>query len=164
LILNNVINMSLSAAAEAAKQSVVKSENTMTDYDKWLEQLYNCKHLTEAQVASLCLSAREILIQETNVQPVRCPVTVTGDIHGQFYDLMELFRIGGKPPDTNYVFMGDYVDRGYYSVECISILVTLKVRYKDRIHMTRGNHESRSITQVYGFYDECLRKYGNANV
>ena len=72
--------------------------------------------------------AKEILTKESNGQEVKCPVTVCGDVHGQFHDLMELFRIGGKSPDTNYLFMGDYVDRGYYSVETVTLLVTLKVR------------------------------------
>ena len=112
----------------------------------------------------LCDKAREVLSNESNVQPVSCPVTVIGDVHGQFHDLMELFRIGGRPPETNFLMMGDYVDRGYYSVETVTLVMTLKVRYRDRVHLLRGNHESRQITQVYGFYDECLRKYGNANV
>ena len=77
-----------------------------------------------------CLQAKEILAKESNVQEVKCPVTVCGDVHGQFHDLMELFSIGGKAPDTNYLFMGDYVDRGYYSVETVTLLVALKVFIK----------------------------------
>jgi len=132
--------------------------------DRQIAQLNEYKPIPENEVKNLCDKAKEILQNEVNVQPVKCPVTICGDVHGQFHDLMELFKIGGRSPDTNYLFMGDYVDRGYYSVETVTLLVCLKVRFKDRITILRGNHESRQITQVYGFYDECLRKYGNANV
>jgi len=118
--------------------------------------------MTDCFIIFFPLQAKEILSKESNVQEVKCPVTVCGDVHGQFHDLMELFRIGGKSPDTNYLFMGDYVDRGYYSVETVTLLVALKVRYRERITILRGNHESRQITQVYGFYDECIRKFGSA--
>ncbi|GMH46750.1 hypothetical protein TrRE_jg3729, partial [Triparma retinervis] len=110
--------------------------------------------LTEAEVKDLCEHAKQILHKEKNVAEVPCPVTICGDIHGQYYDLQELFRIGGECPDSNYLFMGDYVDRGYYSLETVTLLVALKVRYPTRICILRGNHESRQITQVYGFYDE----------
>ena len=86
------------------------------------------------------------------------------DLAGQFYDLMELFRVAGALPATNYLFLGDYVDRGYFSLECISLMMSYKVRYPNRVKMIRGNHEARQITQVYGFYDECLRKYGTPDV
>lgn len=139
-------------------------DKTVLEVDGWLEKLFNHQDLSEAEAKALTDKAREVLVGENNVQSVRCPVTICGDVHGQYYDLLELFRIGGKPPETNYLFMGDYVDRGYHSVKTVSLLMALKVRYKDRITLTRGNHESRQITQVYGFYDECLRIYGNANV
>eukprot|EP01084_Bolivina_argentea_P098869 177735_1 len=144
--------------------TVEPNTQCFTNADTWIECLSAGKQLAEADVVRLCEKAREMLLEESNVQPVPCPVTVCGDIHGQFYDLMELFLIGGKVPDTNYLFMGDYVDRGYYSVETVSLLLALKVRYPDRVYILRGNHESRQITQVYGFYDECIRKYGDASV
>merc|ERR1711935_1103114 len=135
-----------------------------SDLDRQIEQLKRCEYIKEAEVKSLCAKAREILVEESNVQRVDAPVTICGDIHGQFYDLKELFKVGGSVPDTNYLFMGDFVDRGFYSVETFLLLLALKVRYPDRITLIRGNHESRQITQVYGFYDECLRKYGSITV
>ena len=129
-----------------------------------IAQLRACRPIPEPQVRELCYKARELLIEEGNVVSVDAPVTICGDIHGQFHDLMELFRVGGDVPDTNYLFMGDFVDRGFYSLESFLLLLCLKVRYPDRITLIRGNHESRQITTVYGFYDECIRKYGSANV
>lgn len=79
----------------------------------------------------------------------------------QYYDLLEIFKIGGWCPDSNYLFLGDFVDRGHFSVETISLLACLKLRYPQRITLLRGNHESRSVTQVYGFYSECTKKYGS---
>jgi serine/threonine-protein phosphatase 2A catalytic subunit len=144
--------------------SLVLSLTEIETLERQLDVLMEGKPLPENEIKIICEKAKEILAEESNVQSVKCPVTVCGDIHGQFHDLMELFKIGGYIPDINYLFMGDYVDRGYYSVECVTLLVCLKVRFKDRITITRGNHESRQITQVYGFYDECMRKYGSANV
>jgi len=131
--------------------------------DQWLETLKKCKHLPEQDLKQLCELVKELLLEESNVQPVSAPVTICGDIHGQFYDLLELFRVGGEIPETNYIFMGDYVDRGYYSLETFSYFLALKAKYPNKITLLRGNHESRQITQVYGFYDECQQKYGNAN-
>ena len=111
--------------------------------------------ISEIEVKEICekvniisLQAKEILSKESNIQAVSAPVTICGDIHGQFHDLLELFKIGGKCPDTNYLFTGDYVDRGYYSFETVTLLLCYKIRYPTRIFLTRGNHESRQITQV----------------
>ena len=78
--------------------------------------------------------------------------------------MLQLFEVGGTCPDTNYLFLGDFVDRGYFSLETILLILSLKLRYPDRLSIIRGNHESRQITQVYGFYEECLRKYKNSEV
>ncbi|KAF2869899.1 Metallo-dependent phosphatase-like protein [Massariosphaeria phaeospora] len=229
--------------------------------DEWLEQAKQCRYLPEADMKRLCEIVKECLMEESNIQPVRTPVTVCGDIHGQFYDLLELFRVAGgmpgkvpvapistaalpatisaadiEPPSTitdpkakrkmkrrfqrdanytgpvspnedeeeeeeeeeeergrsrsiarrssteedptavsrrdvlcfdgqqNYIFLGDFVDRGYFSLETFTLLMCLKAKFPDRVTLVRGNHESRQITQVYGFYEECQTKYGNASV
>lgn len=136
----------------------------MPNIDEWITRAEKCINLSEEEMKILCDLVRDILIEESNVQIVSAPVTICGDIHGQFYDLLELFRVGFPIPQTRYIFMGDYVDRGYHSLETFTLLMLYKVRYPDRIVLLRGNHECRQITQVYGFYDECQKKYGNANV
>lgn len=154
-----------SGIADHKSSKPLELNNTnINQLDQWIEHLSKCEPLSEDDVARLCKMAVDVLQFEENVKPINVPVTICGDVHGQFHDLLELFKIGGPCPDTNYLFMGDYVDRGYYSVETVSYLVAMKVRYPHRITILRGNHESRQITQVYGFYDECLRKYGSANV
>ena len=131
--------------------------------DKYIQNLKDGQCLPERDLRLVCEKVKEILIEESNVQPVSSPVTVCGDIHGQFYDLLELFRQGGEIPNTNYIFIGDFVDRGYNSVETFELLLCFKLKYPGNITLLRGNHESRQITLVYGFFDEIVRKYGNAN-
>lgn len=261
--------------------------------DEWLAQARLCRYLPEADMKRLCEIVKECLMEESNIVPVEAPVTVCGDIHGQFYDLLELFTVaGGMPGDQaaaearresdpadaqsamakspnrvgaisaadiepptqisdpkvkrkmkrrfqrdsaytssasndgsegggddemdirgrvrsrsigeqgedeeyeeedsedggfgisssganrskstaktdyangkqNFIFLGDFVDRGYFSLETFTLLMCLKAKYPDKITLVRGNHESRQITQVYGFYEECQQKYGNASV
>ena len=131
--------------------------------DKWLEDLKELKCLSEEDLKQLCEKAKEIFIEESNVQNVSAPVIICGDIHGQIYDLIELFKKGGEIPNSRYIFMGDYVDRGYNGVEVLELLLALKVKYPEHITLLRGNHESRQICFAYGFYEEITRKYGNAN-
>ncbi|EDV91267.1 GH14979 [Drosophila grimshawi] len=122
--------------------------------DKWIEMVQKCQYLPENELRKLCEMISDILLEESNVQPVSTTVTVCGGIHGQFYDLRNLFSTGGDVPNTNYIFMGDFVDRGYYSLETFTLLMALKARYPSRITLLRGNHETRQITKV---------KYGNSN-
>ena len=144
--------------------------------DGHIKLLKECKYITgENEVKLLCDKAKELLIKENNVVLLNAPLTVSidlktlflqvcGDIHGQFYDLRELFKKGGDIENNCYLFLGDFVDRGYHSVETFLLLLCYKIRYPEKITLLRGNHESRQITQVYGFYDESLRKYKSTKV
>ena len=146
------------------KNNITNSKTYRKNLEEYIDILLKGEILKENEVKEVCEKAKEIFTKESNVVQVRVPITVCGDIHGQFQDLLELFKLGGNCPNTNYLFMGDYVDRGFQSVETISLLLCYKIRYPTRIYLTRGNHETRKVTQAYGFYDEVSRKYGNLNV
>jgi serine/threonine-protein phosphatase PP1 catalytic subunit len=103
-------------------------------------------------------SAR-VLAADPIVLSVDAPVRVIGDLHGQFYDLLALLRLGGMPPSTAYLFLGDYVDRGQNSIETIAYLLALKMKYPQHIWLLRGNHETRDLGAMYGFLDECKERY-----
>ena len=131
--------------------------------DKWYSQLQEGKILPELDLKELCSKVKEILIEESNIIITSAPVIICGDLHGQFYDLLELFKTsGGPPPDQKFIFLGDYIDRGSNSLETMELLICLKCLYPDKTILIRGNHESRNISFVYGFYDEINRKYGNS--
>ncbi|KAE8301781.1 Serine/threonine-protein phosphatase [Giardia duodenalis] len=139
----------------------------MPDFASYLERCLNREILPEADVLALLWRAMELLSEEPTVIPISSApsLNVCGDVHGQFYDVRYMFEFGGKIVDgARYLFLGDYVDRGYYSLETITLLLCLKVNYPARIYLLRGNHECRAVTQTYGFYDEAYRKYGHAGV
>lgn len=110
------------------------------------------------EIQLICYHAREIFMNQPSLLKLQAPIKVVGDVHGQFTDLLRILKLSGVPPDTNYLFLGDYVDRGKQSLETILLLLCYKIKYKDNFFMLRGNHESANVTKMYGFYDECKRR------
>lgn len=132
--------------------------------DECEQKLRRGELLEVKEIEDICSRAIEIFITEPNIQNIPAPAKVCGDIHGQFYDLLNIFRIHGTPKNSRFVFLGDYVDRGFHSLECILILLIYKIKHPENVVLLRGNHENFKICKFYGFYDEVLLKYKNANV
>ena len=152
-VLDNIIQK-LHPIIETRKSHFEKDESP-----KELNPITQNNQLTEEEIKILCTKSLEIFMEEPVLLDISAPVNICGDTHGQYNDLLRLFEFGGRPPKTNYLFLGDYVDRGKNSVETMGLLLAYKIKYPNNIFLLRGNHESELINHVYGFYDECRRRY-----
>ncbi|WVQ89142.1 serine/threonine-protein phosphatase PP-Z [Cryptococcus gattii] len=114
--------------------------------------------LKNAEIVSVCAAAREVFLSQPTLIELSPPVKIVGDVHGQYADLLRMFEMCGFPPAANYLFLGDYVDRGKQSLETILLLLCYKIKYPENFFLLRGNHECANVTRVYGFYDECKRR------
>ena len=131
-------------------------------------------HLDEVNLVRLLRRLQAILIQEDNVVYLQSPIYIVGDIHGQLFDLFQLFETCKRNEGTEklddllknkrFLFMGDYVDRGYQSMETFAFLAFLKVKYPENVYLLRGNHECRQVNQMYGFFSDCQLSYGNSGI
>ncbi|ONK63337.1 uncharacterized protein A4U43_C07F14010 [Asparagus officinalis] len=134
-----------------------------TDVDDIIKRLVEGKgkqvQLSESEIRHLCVASKRVFLSQPNLLHVQAPVKVCGDLHGQYIDLLRIFERGGFPPNAKYLFLGDYVDRGKRSLETICLLLAYKIKYPDKLFLLRGNHEDAKINRVYGFYDECKRRF-----
>jgi diadenosine tetraphosphatase ApaH/serine/threonine PP2A family protein phosphatase len=134
------------------------------EIDRALGDLENGKEVPEPVVIQSLTKVKEYFFQENNLLEISAPVTICGDIHGQFPDLLQLFAVAGGPFTQTFLFMGDYVDRGEYSLRTLVYLVLLKLKSPNRIFMLRGNDECRVISRTYGFYQEILARFGHLGI
>ncbi|CAI4059280.1 salt homeostasis regulator SKDI_04G6400 [Saccharomyces kudriavzevii IFO 1802] len=114
--------------------------------------------LKNSEIIQICHKARELFLTQPALLELSPSVKIVGDVHGQYADLLRLFTKCGFPPMANYLFLGDYVDRGKQSLETILLLLCYKIKYPENFFLLRGNHECANVTRVYGFYDECKRR------
>ena len=138
--------------------------NVEKDLELILEKLLSVKgmrpgknvDLREEEINFLIANAMPIISSQSMLLELESPINVCGDIHGQYYDLLRIFDHCGYPDEENYLFLGDYVDRGKQSLETVCLLMAYKIKYPKKIYLLRGNHESSVTNRIYGFYDECI--------
>ena len=114
--------------------------------------------LKNAEIHAICQASRELFLTQPALLELAPPVKIVGDVHGQYTDLIRMFEMCGFPPNSNFLFLGDYVDRGKQSLETILLLLCYKLKFPENFFLLRGNHECANVTRVYGFYDECKRR------
>lgn len=134
-------------------------KNGLPDWKLLRDHLKKEGKLEKADILELIKQFQNTVKNEPVMLKLQDPVTVVGDIHGQFYDLLKLLDLGGNPEKTKYLFLGDYVDRGSFSIECAILLIAIKLNFKSTINMLRGNHECRQMTSFFNFKQECEVKY-----
>jgi serine/threonine-protein phosphatase PP1 catalytic subunit len=148
-------------------QSMAMGELKDSDVDDYIKRLLDAGYagkstkgvvLRNAEINSICSRVREIFLEQPPLIELEAPVKIVGDIHGQYSDLIRMFEMCGFPPSANFLFLGDYVDRGKHSLETILLLMCYKIKYPENFFLLRGNHECANVTRVYGFYDECKRR------
>ena len=136
-------------------EEVLQSLYDSHDRHKYFSYVY----IPEDYIIQLCEKCKTIFLSEPPVLTIDAPVTICGDTHGQFTDTLRIFDVAGKPVEKQFLFLGDYVDRGPQSIENIVLLLTVKYLYPKTFFMIRGNHETEEISTVYGLRDECVRRY-----
>jgi serine/threonine-protein phosphatase PP1 catalytic subunit len=171
--INPVANEALTAGPNgddggiAGSPSMAMGELKDTDVDDYIKRLLDAGYagkstkgvvLRNAEISSICSRVREIFLEQPPLIELEAPVKIVGDIHGQYSDLIRMFEMCGFPPSANFLFLGDYVDRGKHSLETILLLMCYKIKYPENFFLLRGNHECANVTRVYGFYDECKRR------
>ncbi|KAJ0115808.1 hypothetical protein N8I77_012866 [Diaporthe amygdali] len=146
---------------------VAMSEIKDIDLDDFIKRLLDAGYagkvtksvcLKNAEIVAICQRAREVLLAQPALLELDAPVKIVGDVHGQYTDLIRMFEMCGFPPSANFLFLGDYVDRGKQSLETILLLLCYKLKFPENFFLLRGNHECANVTRVYGFYDECKRR------
>ena len=156
-----------SESVKTDSSTVGMSEIKDIDLDDFISRLLDAGYagkvtksvcLKNAEIVAICLRAREVLLSQPALIELDAPVKIVGDVHGQYTDLIRMFEMCGFPPTSNYLFLGDYVDRGKQSLETILLLLCYKLKFPENFFLLRGNHECANVTRVYGFYDECKRR------
>lgn len=156
--------MEAASASPGGMSNINVSEPDLDDMiSRLLDAGYSTKvtkavALKNAEILAICTKVRELLLSQPALLELSAPVKIVGDIHGQYTDLIRLFEMCGFPPAANYLFLGDYVDRGKQSLETILLLFCYKLKFPENFFLLRGNHECANVTRVYGFYDECKRR------